>query len=145
MGLTKLKGAVINFDTCNPARATSTKISEAVEEAIKEKAELDGEDYEPSVVRMDCHHHLHNVWIGSLNKHLSKYLTRLLHADLKAIDFRYRVSTMFNTVLRSVDEEFSLPANYPKGDGDMFKIWIEKIIRVHCSCRSKDPPARGTT
>ncbi len=27
--------------------------------------------------------------------------------------------------LRAVDKEFSLPANYPKGHGDMFKYWLE--------------------
>ena len=99
---------------------------DAVEKTIKEKAALDGDEYEPSLVRMDCHHHLRNIWIKALNKHLSKYLTKILQADLNAINFRYRVSTMFDAVLRSVDKEFSLPANYPKGHGDMFKIWMEK-------------------
>ena len=109
-------------DTCNSARATSANVVDAIEAALKEKAELDREDYEPFFVGIDCHHHLRNVWIGALNKNLSKYLTNILQADLKAIDFCYCVSTMFDAVLRSVDKEFSLPANYPKGHGDMLKI-----------------------
>ena len=113
-------------DTCNPARATSANIVNAIETVLKEKAEQDGKEYQPSVVQMDCHHHLRNVWIGALNKQLSKYLTKILQADLKAVEFRYQVSTMFNAVLRSVDKEFSLSANDPKGHGDMFKIWMEK-------------------
>ena len=75
---------------------------------------------------MDCHHHLRNVWVGALNKHLLKYLTKLLKQDLNVIDFRYHVTTMFDSVLRAVDKEFSLPANYPKSHGDMFKIWMER-------------------
>ena len=45
MGLTKLKRAVINSDTCNHARATRTNINDVIKEVIKEKAELDGKDY----------------------------------------------------------------------------------------------------
>ena len=29
-----------------------------------------------------------------------------------------------DTVLRAVDKEFSLPANYPKGHGAQFKHWL---------------------
>ena len=29
-------------------------------------------------------------------------------------------------VLRAIDKEFSLLANYPKGHGDHFKMWIHK-------------------
>jgi len=70
---------------------------------------------------MDCHHHLRNVWIGAMNKRLSTYLNEILASDLDAIDYQYRVSTMMDMVLRAIDKEFSLPANYPKGHGDMFK------------------------
>ena len=69
---------------------------------------------------------MRNVWIGALVKHLSKYLNGILHADLSKMSFRYRVSTMFDSVLRAADKEFSLPANYPKGHGKMFKEWMEK-------------------
>jgi hypothetical protein len=31
---------------------------------------------------------------------------------------------MFDAVLCAVDKEFSLPANYPKGHGDMFLHWL---------------------
>ena len=31
-----------------------------------------------------------------------------------------------DAVLRAVDKEFSLPANYPKGHGDQFKYWLHK-------------------
>ena len=31
-----------------------------------------------------------------------------------------------DAVLRAVDKEFSLPANYPKGHGNQFKYWLHK-------------------
>ena len=33
---------------------------------------------------------------------------------------------MFEAVLRAIDKEFSLPANYPKGHGDMFLHWLKQ-------------------
>ena len=70
------------------------------------------------------HHHLRNVWIGAVTKRLSSFLNEILACDLEEIGFQFRVSTMMDAVLRSVDNEFSLPANYPKGHGDFFKHWL---------------------
>ena len=78
------------------------------------------------VLRVDCHHHLRNIWIGAIVKKLSKYLNNILSLDLANINFRYRVTTKMDAVLRAVDKEFSLPANYPKGYGDQFKYWLQK-------------------
>ena len=78
------------------------------------------------VLRVDCHHHLRNIWIGAIVKKLSKYLNNILSLDLANINFRYRVTTKMDAVLRAVDKEFSLPANYPKGHGDQFKYWLQK-------------------
>ena len=50
MGLTKLKGGGVMSDTCLPARAISRMTVDAVEKTIKEKAALDGDKYEPSLV-----------------------------------------------------------------------------------------------
>ena len=33
---------------------------------------------------------------------------------------------MMNAVLRSIDKEFSLPENDPKGHRDVFKHWMKK-------------------
>ena len=125
MDLTKFEGAVVNSDACNAARLTSTMTVDAIEDAIEAAKAASGEEYELTVLRHDCRHHLRNVWIGALNKRLSKYLNQILQADLSKIDFRYRVSTMFDSVLRAVDKEFSLPANYPKGHGVLLKIWMD--------------------
>ena len=85
------------------------------------------DDEQINVYTQDCHNHMRNVWIGAVTKRLSSYLNEILASDLEAIDFRYRVSTMFEAVLRAIDKEFSLPANYPTGHGDMFKHWLLKF------------------
>jgi hypothetical protein len=128
MHISKLEGGVINTDTCNAARRISLLLSESVEKAVKEKFVNNGgsSDMKPvTVLTQDCHHHMRNVWIGAVTKRLSTYLNEILTCDLNAIDFRYRVSTMFDAVLRAVDKEFSLPANYPKGHGSMFLHWLK--------------------
>lgn len=62
---------------------------------------------------------MHNLWIGVVVKRLSTYLNEILPSDLSEIDFCYHVSTVLHAVLRAVDKEFSLPANYPKRHGSM--------------------------
>ena len=55
-----------------------------------------------------------------------KYLNNILALDLVNINFQYHVTTKMEAVLRAVDKEFSLPANYPKGHGDQFKYWLQE-------------------
>ena len=127
MSLTKAVRATVMTDTCNAARLEAELIVEEIRKAVKEKCEQDGIEA-PDLIAMtaDCHNHMRNVWIGAITKRMSAYLNELLAADLDAIDFRYRVSTMMDAVLRAVDKEFSLPANYPKGHGDFFKHWLKQ-------------------
>ena len=82
------------------------------------------------MLQQDCHHHLHNVWIGALTKDLSKYLDGYLAADLDVILFMLRVNTIMDVILHAVDKEFTLLVNYPKGHGDQFQHWLKKIILV---------------
>jgi len=115
-------------DTCNAARKFNAQIAAHIRDVCKQKAIENG--IEPSeanirVQQQDCHNHLRNVWIGAITKRMSSYLDDLLACDLEAIHFRYRVTTMMDAVLRAVDKEFSLPANYPKGHGDEFKHWLK--------------------
>ena len=127
MHMSKLEGGTITTDACNAARLESSKIADEVVKAVKEKIAKEGlKDRDVLVLRQDCHHHLRNVWIGAITKRLSAYLDDILAVDLDAIHFRYRVSTMMDAILRSVDKEFSLPANYPKGHGDQFLHWLKK-------------------
>eukprot|EP00957_Ditylum_brightwellii_P110106 8397308-Ditylum_brightwellii.AAC.1 len=73
-------------------------------------------------LQQDCHHHMHNVWIGAITKCMPTYLDEILRSDLDTIDFHYRVSTMMDSILSAINKEFSLPANYPTGHDDKFKI-----------------------
>jgi hypothetical protein len=127
--LSKLCDGIITTDTCNSARLLSSLIKDAVTQAVGEKISgCDGnpDDERIKVYTQDCHNHMQNVWIGAVTKRLSSYLNEILASDLEAIDFRYRVSTMFEAVLCAIDKEFSLPANYPKGHGDMFLHWLKE-------------------
>ena len=73
---------------------------------------------------VDCHHHLRNVWFNGLSKKLATYMKIQLQSDLSQIDGVLRISTNIEAVIRAIDKEFSLCANYPKGKGDQFKFWI---------------------
>ena len=81
---------------------------------------------ETVILEVDCWNHLRNVWLGGMTKELSKYLKVHLCEDLECIDSRLRVTPSIDMILRAVDKEFSLCANYPKGHGEIFHEWIEK-------------------
>ncbi len=49
-----------------------------------------------------------------------------MQEELDQIDDFLRVSTSFEALLRALDKEFSLCANYPKGHGEQFLAWILK-------------------
>ena len=57
---------------------------------------------------LDCHNHLQNVWIGKMNKDLSKFLTEVLREDFDRIDSRWRVTTNFALIIIAIDKAFSL-------------------------------------
>ena len=97
-------------DTCNSARKLSSLLVEEDTKICEEKSIEKGEDTaNVLIMRTYCHNHLQNLWIGANNKRLSKYLGEILACDLEAIESRYRVSTIMEAVLRSIDKEFSLP------------------------------------
>ena len=47
---------------------------------------------------------------------------------MKDTDRRLRVIVGMKLIIRSMDKEFNLSSNYPKGDGDAFKAFIKE----HC-------------
>ena len=73
---------------------------------ISEEKSLEKVEYPTNVLimRTDFDNHLQNLWIGAITKRLSKYLDEILTCDLEAIDSRYIVSTMMDSVLRSIDK-----------------------------------------
>jgi hypothetical protein len=97
---------------------------------VKEKKEELGEatkdeDLALLVIIQDCHGHMRTIFINGITKRMSSYLARVLAEDLLGIDKRLRVGTTFDMVLITIDKEFSIPANYPKGHGPEFKHWLK--------------------
>ena len=142
MNIGKLgSGGAVTSDTCNAALKTSRLLEEAIVTAAKEMG-----NEEPAVLQIRCWNHLRNVWVGGMTKKLSAHLNDVLHDELKAIDFRLRVSTSFESVLRALDKEFSLCANYPKGHGEEFLPWMElRHPGALLCCMSRAQRARART
>ena len=74
----------------------------------------------------DCMNQLCNVWLGNAEKVLKKDLNVHLRASLDEIDPKLRVTASISAIIRAVNKEFSLSANYPKGHGKIFLEWILK-------------------
>ena len=58
----------------------------------------------------------------------------MLVCYIAAINYCYGASKTFDALSYSIDNEFDLPANYLKGNGDRFNYW-QKI--VNCAASSK--------
>ena len=57
---------------------------------------------------------------------MSSTVKKCLNVSLCDVDSRLRVTANMKSILRALDKCFSLPANYPKGNGVEFKHWLEK-------------------
>jgi hypothetical protein len=77
------------------------------------------------MIDLDCTNHLRNVWLGGVETSLTKYLNEILRLSLDEIDPMLRVSSSISALIRAIDKEFSLCANYPKGHGELFKAWMK--------------------
>ena len=102
-------GAVFNTDTC----AAAQKLCRILVEAC-----VGSYDF-------DCMHHLRNVWFGGVKKALTSRLNEILRDSADEIDPKLRVSASISAVIRAVNKEFSLSANYPKGHGELFREWMK--------------------
>ena len=123
LDLSKLFDGIVTQDTCN----TASKGSKLIVDEIKEAAVGAGMNPDDiNTFNTHCHHHLRNIWWKWLEVSLSKYLRDALQGSLKEIDPSLRVSTNISDIIRAVDKEFSLPANYPKGHGKAFLHWLRK-------------------
>ena len=78
-----------------------------------------------NIHKMDCMHHLRNVWLGGAENALTSYLNVLLNDSLDNIDKNLRVSASISNLIRAFDKEFIIAANYRKGRGEVFKEWIK--------------------
>ena len=101
-------GGLITSDTCNQAQKVRRLLVALIDGSF---------DY-------DCMNHLRNVWFGNGEKALTKDLNVHLCTSLDEIDPKLRVTASMLAIIRAVDKEFSLSANYPKGHGKIFLEWI---------------------
>ncbi len=73
----------------------------------------------------DCMHHLHNVYFVGMEKKLTVSLIIILQSSLDIFDPKLHVTASISAIIRAVDKEFSLSANfYPKGHGELFLEWM---------------------
>jgi hypothetical protein len=103
-------GGVVMTDTCNAAQKLRRILVSIAD----------------GVFDLDCMNHLRNVWFGGVEKALTKHLNEILRTSLDEIDSKLRVTSSISAVIRAVDKEFSLSANYPKGHGELFKAWMKE-------------------
>lgn len=104
------EGGVVMTDTCNAAQKLRRILVSIVDGAYD----------------LDCMNHLRNVWFGGVEKSLTKHVNEILRSSLDEIDSNLRVSSSISAIIRAVDKEFSLSANYPKGHGELFKSWMQE-------------------
>lgn len=76
------------------------------------------------VLKTDCYHCPHNLWIGAVKKQLSKFLDDMLAHDFSAIDFCYRALENFHAFLDTVHKECSLSTHCSKGCSNQFMHWL---------------------
>ena len=105
------EGGTITTDTCNAAQKVCRLLVEHINGHVNKK---------------DCMQHLRNVRIDGVEKAVNKYMTEFLNESLDDISSFLRVSPYLAHVIRAFHKEFSLTANYPKGHGEQFWIWMTK-------------------
>ena len=74
--------------------------------------------------KLDCHHHLRNVWIKGMEQSVSSYSCVIVTDSLEKITPELRVTCVYSAIARAWDKFFSLCANYPKGQGEHFAAWL---------------------
>ena len=109
--LDKLVNGGIMTDTCNAARLMNTLMSK----------EVNGKTH-----NLLCHNHLRNVWVKNVLSALTDFMRAHLQDSLDEIAPELRVSPNFISFARAFDKMFSLCANYPKGMGEVFLMWMRE-------------------
>lgn len=75
---------------------------------------------------MDIKHALKSVIKEKRAASLTKRLNEILRSSLDEIDSKLRVTASISVIIRALDKEFSLSANYPKGHGELFLEWMRE-------------------
>ena len=105
------KQGTLTTDTCNTAQKVRRILVTHINGDVNEQ---------------DCMHHLRNVWINGVAKAVNVYMKDFLQDSLDEISSFLRVSPDLANIIRAFHKEFSLTANYPKGHGEKFRVWMIK-------------------
>jgi hypothetical protein len=65
------------------------------------------------------------VW-WRIEKAVTKHLNEILQTSLDEIHIKLQVTSSISAIIRAVNKEFSLSANYPKGHGELVLEWMRK-------------------
>ena len=76
---------------------------------------------------VDCHYHLCNVCTKHSSEKSCNHVKLELEEDLRDVGFHLRVEVDMVSIIRFVDKSFNLSINYPKGDGDDFKSFMDEF------------------
>ena len=74
---------------------------------------------------------------------IRNYMSTLIKDNLEENAPELRVSPRFENMCRAFDKEFSLCANYPKGWGSNFRLWMkenhsgELLFHVERACKGR--------
>ncbi len=135
MSSTKLIGGYISHDNCATANKTGNLLMDLILSLGKEASMSDADLI---LFQGHCFNHLRNTWFDAIENYPSRKLTEYLKYDLELIPHHLRVSCKISDLLRQVDKEYSLTANYFKGSGDDYADWKARF----CPGKQYLPPIR---
>ena len=104
-------GGKISTGTCNTVRKVRRLLVKSIGGCVNEQ---------------ECMQHLRNLWINGVAKAVSKFMNRFLEDSIDNISPFLCVSLYLKNVIRDFRKDFSLNANYPKGNGEKFRAWMIK-------------------
>ncbi len=122
----KLRNGFLTTDTCNQAKKLRQELIKAIKQLAKDAGKVENTD-DFLMFELDCWNHLRNIWIEHGVNDLEKHVKTFLAEDLAEIPLIYRVDVDMNHILRGLEKEFRLTANYYKGEGGLFLYWMELL------------------
>ena len=83
-------------------------------------------EYDIINLSVDCFHRIVNVWAKVASKSMCKPARVDLAEDSKEIDYHLRIKFYICSITRTMHKLFNPEFDYPKGDRDFFKSFMEE-------------------
>ena len=74
------------------------------------------------------------MWTNALSTNVGSHVSKDLGEELKDIDARLRVKMSVDSIVLATEKCFSETSNFPKDDGDDFKVHMEECYLGHLLC-----------